>query len=267
MFRKKARMLILTAMLAGTMVLPVSAAGSDDNNVTMENNQETSMEESNGDGGVNVNKDDLLVSEDGNEGEIPLPDDEKLSEVRLLETGSISVTLTAGKEGTSVEGVPFSCIKVADINGGEYTLTEQYADSGVNLNELHNSEDAAAAAKKLAEIAGAGHETITTDAQGHLEFTELEVGVYLLLAEDTETYDLVTPAVVAIPTWSEDEQGMVYDIDVEPKHTEREEIPAEEPGAPQTNVFSPVYLYFGGAVIVAVVAVTGNIIYRRRKNK
>ena len=78
MFRKKARMLILTAMLAGTMVLPVSAAGSDDNNVTMENNQETSMKESNGDGGVNVNKDDLLVSEDGNEGEIPLPDDEQL---------------------------------------------------------------------------------------------------------------------------------------------------------------------------------------------
>lgn len=267
MFRKKARMLILTAMLAGSMVLPVSAAGSAENNVSMENNQKKSVEQDNVSDGDTVSDEDLLVLEGGSEGEMPLPDTEKLTDVQLSETGSISITLTAGKEGTSVEGVPFSCIKVADINGGEYTLTEQFADSGVNLNDLQNSDDAAAAAKKLAEIAGTGSGTITTDAQGHLEFLDLEVGVYLLTAADTETYDMVTPALVAIPTWSDEEQGMVYDLEVEPKHTEREEAPDEEPGAPQTNVFSPVYLYFGGAVAIAAAAVTGNIIYKRRKNK
>ena len=97
-------------------------------------------------------------------------------------------------------------------------------------------------------------------------FSNLGTGVYLLKAEDTETYDIITPALVAVPSWDEEAKGMAYELEVEPKHSEREVVP-DEPGSPQTNVFSPVYLYFGGAAVLAVVAVGGNIIYKRRKNK
>ncbi len=265
MFRKKVRMLILSAAIAGTMVLPVSAAETTAPAENVSNEAANVSENDNIQTDV-ITSDDLTVSGEGEKGETGLPDKEHLADVEEENTGSISIGLTEGKAGTSVEGITFHCIKVADITGGEYVLTEAFADTKVNLNELKNADEASEAAKKLAQVEGAEGETGKTDAEGKLVFSNLGTGVYLLKAEDTETYDIITPALVAVPSWDEEAKGMAYELEVEPKHSEREVVP-DEPGSPQTNVFSPVYLYFGGAAVLAVVAVGGNIIYKRRKNK
>lgn len=265
MFRKKVRMLILSAAIAGTMVLPVSAAETTSPAENVSNEAANVSENDNIQTDV-ITSDDLTVSGEDGEGETGLPDSSQLANVQEENTGSISVSLTEGKEGTSVEGITFHCVKVADIIGGEYVLTEAYADTKIDLNGLKNADDAAEAAKNLAQVEGAEGETGKTDAEGKLVFSNLGTGVYLLSAEDTATYDVITPALVAVPSWDEEAQGMVYDLEVEPKHSEREVVP-DEPESPQTNVFSPVYLYFGGAAVLAVVAVGGNIIYKRRKNK
>ena len=260
MFRKKVQLLILSAAIAGTMALPVSAA---ETIAPIEASSEVMDEEIPSE---EISSDDLTVTDEEGEGETGLPDGEQLGNVQEDSLGSISISLTEGKEGTSMEGVAFNCVKVADITNGEYVLTDTFASAGVDLNNLKNADEAAEAAKILAGASDIQGVSVSTDSEGKLVFSDLEVGVYLITAEDTETYDIVTPALVAIPSWSEEIKDMAYDLEVEPKHTEREDV-TEEPGAPQTNVFSPIYLYFGGAVIVAVVAVTGNIIYRRRKNK
>lgn len=266
MFRKRIRLLILSAAVAGTMVLPVTAA-----EITAPaDNKSNEAVDAGGNNNIQadiITSDDLIISGEGGEGETGLPNSGQLANVQEESTGSISISMTEGKEGTSVEGITFHCVKVADITGGEYVLTEAFAGTKINLNGLKNADDAAEAAKKLEKVEGAEGEAGKTDSEGKLMFSNLGTGVYLLTAEDTETYDVITPALIAVPSWDEEAQGMTYDLEVEPKHTEREEG-SEEPGSPQTNVFSPVYLYFGGAVALAVVAVTGNIIYnKRRKNK
>lgn len=277
MFRKKVQMLILSAAIAGTMALPVSAAeattpvdpgvsneivNDGTNDVLDENEEDSSDENTVGD----ISSDDLTVTDEEGEGETGLPDEEQLNNVQEDMLGSISLSLTEGKEGTTIEGITFNCVKVADITGGEYILTDTFASTGVDLNNLKNADEAAEAAKALAEANDIDGVSAKTDSDGRLVFSDLEVGVYLITAEDTEDYDIVTPALVAIPSWNEEAKDMAYDLEVEPKHTEREDVP-EEPGAPQTNVFSPVYLYFGGAAALAAITVTGNIIYKRRKNK
>lgn len=275
MFRKKVQMLILSAAIAGTMALPVSAAEAtvpvDEPGVSDEvvnDDANDAMEDDATDAGEmdEISPDDLTVTDDEGNGETGLPDEEQLVNVQEDTLGSISITLTEGKEGTSLEGVNFHCTKVADIIGGEYVLTEAFSDAEIDLNNLKNADEAAEAAKKLVEVEAEDGASAKTDADGKLVFSELEAGVYLVSADDTETYDIITPALVAIPSWNEEAKDMAYDLEVEPKHTEREDVP-EEPGAPQTNVFSPVYLYFGGAAALAAITVTGNIIYKRRKNK
>ena len=287
MFRKKVRMLLLSAALAGTMALPVSAAettapsettdisvedptlNTDDEATSTEENVGAASDEENYSDEMNpsdetITSDDLTITGEEGEGETGLPDEEQLVNVQEDMLGSISITLTEGKEGTSLNGVTFHCTKVADITGGEYVLTEAFSDVDIDLNNLKNADEAAEAAKKLVEVEAEDGASAKTDADGKLVFSELDAGVYLVSADDTETYDIVTPALVAIPSWNEEAKEMAYDLDVEPKHTEREDE-EEEPGAPQTNVFSPVYLYFGGAAALAAITVTGNIIYKRRK--
>ena len=48
---------------------------------------------------------------------------------------------------------------------------------------------------------------------------DLNVGVYLLYASNDTRYDDITPLLIAIPTWGEEEGTMMYDVKVIPKHT------------------------------------------------
>lgn len=244
---KIATFLMSAAMLTTAFAFPVSASETTSGNI----------------------EDALIVDNAGSEGESTLLPSNKLSLVSTKDTGSISITLSDGKgEGTSKEGVEFSCLKVADIEKGEYILSDEYEGLGIDINELQNSSDLEAAATKIAEIAGNGT-LITTDMNGKLTFSDLDVGVYLIEASNDDNYDDVTPLLISIPTWNEDEGVMDYEVNVIPKHTLKPETP-EEPcqqtkPCPQTGVDSYTWLYFGGAAALVAVLVVVNTVANKKK--
>lgn len=210
----------------------------------------------------------LIIDNEGSDGESSLLSEEMLSSV-LDGTGSITVSLSDGAEGTSLEGVEFSCTKVGDVVKGEYELLDGYTGLGVDLNKINNAKDLESSAEKLSQVAGSDY-VLTTDSLGRVVFSGLDVGVYLLTATNTDNYDDVTPFLISIPTWDEAEGDMMYDVTVIPKH-EAKEVPPEETttgkGAPQTSVDSNAYLYFGGAVVALVALVAFNVVYSRCKNR
>lgn len=206
----------------------------------------------------------LVVDKNGSKGESSLLSKDKLDRVTGKE-GTITITLTDGKNGTSKQNVEFAITKVADITKGEYVLDKKYNSSGVNLNKIKNASDMESAAKKLVEVAGGGKKA-KTDANGKLVFSDLSVGVYLIHATDDKKYDEVTPLLASIPTWSDDKGDMLYDLDVKPKHTPRKDKPGEpNRDYPQTDVNSPILWYFGGAAGLVVLLVVVNSISKSKK--
>lgn len=217
-------------------------------------------------------EDALIVDNAGSEGESTLLPSDRLSLVSAENKGSISITLSDGKgEGTSKEGVEFSCLKIADIEKGEYVLADEYENLGIDINDLQNSSDLEAAATKIAEVAGNGT-LITTDMNGKLTFSDLDVGVYLIEASNDEKYDDVTPLLISIPTWNEDDGEMDYEVNVNPKHTPKpveEETPKEDcqqtKPCPQTGIDSYTWLYFGGAAAIVVVLIVVNTVSKKKR--
>ena len=204
------------------------------------------------------------VDPEGNPGESSLPEGDSLPVENR--TGSIRITLTDGAEGSSKKGVEMSCLKVADLVNGEYVLDPVYFDLEVDLNSIANASALEEAAVKLSEAADhSGALLQETDASGETVFEDLETGVYLIEASDDAAYDDVTPFLLSIPTWSEEEGRMVYDLETEPKHTPKPEEPQTPKDAPQTNVNSPVLWCFAGAGIVGLLLLIFNIRWKKKE--
>lgn len=146
---------------------------------------------------------------------IALPDN--LDNIKQ-EQGSIEIELTDGGVGTSKEGVVFEYAKVADVIDGEYQLLDIYQESGIDLNEIETAEQLEEAALQLSNYKTTDG-SCTTDTSGKAIIKDLNVGVYLLYASDDSGYDDITPLLIAIPTWGEEEGTMMYDVKVIPKHT------------------------------------------------
>lgn len=216
----------------------------------------------------------LLVSPESSDGEASLLPEELLPKAENRK-GQISVTLSDGKDGTSREGVELSCIKAASIIHGLYVLDEPYSDSGIDLNNLRNAEELEQAAKKLTMLSAGGSspdgqgdaENLTasitkfsgrTDKWGSTVFQDLEVGVYLIHAENTDHYDNITPLLISVPTWDETAKEMLYEITVIPKHTPKPKPEIPKKPAPQTGISSPVFWYFGGAAVLAILSLLLN---------
>ena len=203
------------------------------------------------------------VDVEGSDGD-RLLDSSKLSEVEE-KTGSIKITLTEGKKGTSKEGVKISCLKVADVVNGSYVIDEAYGNLGVDLNNIKNASELEAAATKISNVTGHG-ELLTTDMNGTAKFNDLGVGVYLITATNDQNYDDVTPFLIGIPTWSDEKGDMVYDLEVSPKHTPKPEECKTPKSCPQTNLDSPILWYFGGAAVVIGGLVAVNVAWRKKKD-
>ena len=190
------------------------------------------------------------------------PDSEELAKVDAVKTGSIQVVLTDGKAGTEKSNVKISCQKVADIMNGEYVLTDTYKKSEVDLNAIENANDLKTAAEKFLATAGESTSAAQTDAEGFVTFKNLEVGVYLIYAQDTETYDTVEPSLIAVPTWNDSEGEMQYDVMIAPKHTEKPE--KEDNVAPQTSLQENTWKYVTAAGICVCGALLCTILYKRK---
>lgn len=213
-------------------------------------------------------EDALIVDKDGSKGATNLPPKDKLNKVRK-EKGSITIELTDGKSGTSKQNVEFALTKVADLKDGFYVMDSAYESQGIDLNNIKNASDLEEAATKLTDVVG--KDTVgKTDINGRLPFKDLEIGVYLLQVVNENKYDEVTPLLISIPTWSDSKGDMMYDVKVVPKHTPKPEKPnkPETPrGTPQTDLNSPVVLYFGGAILLGIIMVIVNLIFKNVKKR
>ncbi len=194
-------------------------------------------------------------SENGNQTTLPTPDILKENSPLKQKTGSIVIKLTDGAKGTKKEGIEFTVTKVADIINGEYVLLDKYTKPEHDLNEIKTAAQLEAAANALMKQVGKVNtkkDVVKTDANGMVSLKDLSVGVYLISAKDTKTFDTIIPSLVAIPSFNETKGEMVYDLTVQPKHS-----PKPKPSSPgpkpvhKTGVDSPMYLYFGGAGILA----------------
>ena len=215
-------------------------------------------------------QDGLLIDTVGGDGESTLISSDKLSEVDENSLGTIEVILNQSEDKNAkkvdVSGIEFSLLKVADIEMGEYVLLDEYK-ADVDLNNIKNAAELESAAIKIANIADYG-ETKKTDANGRIEYSDLEVGVYLLEATDVksnEKYDEVTPLLVAIPTFDEEEGQMSYDITVNPKHSPRETPSGGGKKSPSTDAQTYAPYFFGGAAGLAVLLIIINVALKTKK--
>lgn len=156
-------------------------------------------------------------------GEItPQPDKTQIPENGL---GTIRISLTDSVDGLPKDGVKFAVLQVADIIDGNYELRDEFEKADIDLNNLENAESLEMAAEALEETAmevgliSKDQPQAITDSNGIVELTGLSVGVYLITAVDIAGYDLISPTLVAIPTWDANDQIFVYDLDIEPKHS------------------------------------------------
>lgn len=134
------------------------------------------------------------------------------------EKGGVHVELEATQDKLSREGVGLSLAYVATIKEGSYQLTEDYSSANVDLNAIESAEGLQEAADTLQPLVKDAIQTKQTNAQGIVNFTDLEVGVYLLYVSDQAGYETIQPTLISVPMWDETAKQMNYHIEVFPKH-------------------------------------------------
>ncbi|MCD8125055.1 MAG: LPXTG cell wall anchor domain-containing protein [Lachnospiraceae bacterium] len=145
-------------------------------------------------------------------------------------TGSISVTMQDAS-GTVVEGGSLALYQVAVVYVDEtlqnsYELTEDFADSGVDLDELSDEALAETLEAYVDSEALDAYQTAEIGEDGAAVFTELPVGIYLVVqTEAADGYELVSSFVVTVPLSSDG--TLIYDVDASPKVEAAEEAPTE----------------------------------------
>ena len=88
----------------------------------------------------------------------------------------------------------------------------------MDLNAIETAEGLQEAADTLRPLVKDVIQTKQTNAQGIVDFTDLEVGVYLLYVSDQAGYETIQPTLISVPMWDETANQMNYHIEVFPKH-------------------------------------------------
>ena len=185
------------------------------------------------------------------DGRVVIPPNEILEEIlntkdSLLNKGSITIKLADAK--SDKEGVEFSVSKIADIKDGLYKVKENYKSIEVDLNNIKTANDLELAAELFKKVT-IPDKLIKTNANGECNIGDLEIGVYLVYAKNIANYDNITPFIVSIPSWSEIDKSMSYDVQVIPKHTQV--VKKEKPKVPATAYDgSLVYLVLGSIGLI-----------------
>lgn len=160
------------------------------------------------------------ITDNPDVGDVTILPEEDLTKVPDNRLGSISVELTDPYDKyLSKENVKFGVVQIADIVKGEYVLKDSYADKDLNLNEIKTAEEIDNVAKTLSKKVESPDYEMTTDEEGKATCKNLPVGVYLVYVEDLADYETISPFVVGIPTWDDEDEVFKYDVTVYPKHT------------------------------------------------
>ena len=88
----------------------------------------------------------------------------------------------------------------------------------MDLNAIESAEGLQEAADTLRPLVKDAIQTKQTNVQGIVDFTDLEVGVYLLYVSDQAGYETIQPTLISVPMWDETAKQMNYHIEVFPKH-------------------------------------------------
>lgn len=139
--------------------------------------------------------------------------------VDFTRNGSISVTLQTAAHSV-VSGAKLELCRVAVLSDSavpEYTLTEDFENCGISVDDIADST----AAKHLAAYAVAHSvQTVTavTDSDGKAVFNDLPLGVYLVYQSGGgEKFYPIDPFVVTVPVTSASGTDWLYDVDASPK--------------------------------------------------
>ncbi|MCD8119175.1 MAG: hypothetical protein LUE29_06820 [Lachnospiraceae bacterium] len=153
-------------------------------------------------------------------------------------TGSIAVTMHES-DGTAVGGGRLALYPVAtleaDQEAGEYNYVYTQSFEGLDAAYLDGTayvSMAAAAAQVVAEQNPAPLREAQIGADGTAEFTELSIGLYLIVqTEAAAGYEKANAFLVTIPM--ESDSGYIYDVDASPK-VEVAAVETETPGETET---------------------------------
>lgn len=142
--------------------------------------------------------------------------------------GDISINMQY--DGEAVPGGRLTLYRVADVdtNGADFyfTYTADFADCPVPVELIHSSEIGAALAKIARDKQLAGV-TQTIDKNGRTTFSNLELGLYLLVQYTPASgYNVVSPFLVSVPSMVNDRY--IYSVDASPK-VELEPAPTTVP--------------------------------------
>mgnify|MGYP004725720311 CR=1 FL=1 len=160
------------------------------------------------------------ITDNPDVGDVTILPEEDLTKVPDNGLGSISVELTDPYDKyLSKENVKFGVVQIADIVKGEYVLKDSFADKDLNLNEIKTADEIDKVAKDMAKKVETPDYEMTTDEEGKASCKNLPVGVYLVYVEDLADYETISPFVVGIPTWDDEDEVFKYDVTVYPKHT------------------------------------------------
>lgn len=130
----------------------------------------------------------------------------------------------------------------------------------IEVNTITHSEELDEAAKILAKKE-VNCEVKKAGSNGEVVFDDLEVGLYLLKAKETGSYDEVMPVLIAVPTWNEIEKVMEYDVTVVPKHTSG--IEQNENKSVQTGDYDDMSMY----VLAAGISILSIVYLMMKKRK
>lgn len=187
--------------------------------------------------------------------------------------GSIRVSMTY--QGSSVYGGSLKLYRVADVGEHKnvFVYTEDFADCTQSANALSSRQ-----AEELAQIAEEKALSGTIGelgAGGNAYFTELPVGLYLLVQEEPSPgFAPVRPFLVSVP--GQQDGAYIYDVDASPKvdleaePTEPETDPTEptkpnDPDLPKTGALLwPVPVLAAAGLVIFC---TGWLLHSNKKYK
>lgn len=213
----------------------------------------------------NLENNSIVIEKETKDKDTLVPIKEILKDVDKEYKGSISIELEDAEKTKDKSNVKLSVNKVADVIDGEYKLTGDYSSSELDLNSITKANDLESAANKLATLSKSIENTLVTDSEGKGKIENLEVGVYLVSAVDIANYENITPFLISIPTWSEVDKNMIYDVNAIPKHSPIPEV--ETPGVPDTSYNNKTNIYLGLAAGCDLLASVAFLIKNKTKKK
>lgn len=119
-------------------------------------------------------------------------------------SGSIEIQLKDLGENSKREGVSFELYQVGTWNAekSSWSLTDALKETGITQESLKNASDWDTAAKTLSKsenLSSAEKKTGSTDSSGNLEFSDLKLGIYLLVPGNMQEYGNVSPVLLTVP--------------------------------------------------------------------